>query len=306
MTFNKRLITALAMAAVMTACGTASVDASATESSTSAATVAASESSPQYQLSGALLRAFNKAGGEQVMGPVITNRATIVVNRESTYHQHTAKGTRYGTLISSTRLGGRSWLSPAIPTTTSINNERDALSRYGFKPVLYRSARLTNASQGYKQIMATMLQDGLIIDLRDENAARKYPDPSLPGVKRVRIHVPHYAKYNLYVTDSYHRQQFGKAITAFANEPDPVWVHCTMGQDRTGWFVAMVMFAGGATEKQVYEEFNRTPDPPTWKLTLGLKTIKQKYGTVDNYLRTGLGLSQTTLDKINAKKVSAP
>ena len=125
-------------------------------------------------------------------------------------------------------------------------------------------------------------------------------------MKRVRIHVPHYAKYNLYVTDSYHRQQFGKAITAFANEPDPVWVHCTMGQDRTGWFVAMVMFAGGATEKQVYEEFNRTPNPPTWKLTLGLKTIKQKYGTVDNYLRTGLGLSQTTLNKINAKKVSAP
>ena len=268
----------------------------------SGATVAAA--APEYQWKGAIKSTYIKAGGETKFGRATSSEKKIVVSKRNTYHQHAQKGNDYSTVFWSRYLGSKTWTTPKIPNLNGVNNERNALSRYGFEPVLYRSANLCKSTRGARQLMTTMLHGGKIIDLRGANAARGCPDPNLPGVTEIRIPIAHHADYPRYVTGETEKAQFGKAITAFANEPDPVLVHCTMGQDRTGWFVAMVMFAGGATEAEVYEEFNRTPNPPTQKLTAGLAKIEAEYGSVDNYLRTGLGLTEETLQKINAKKIN--
>lgn len=258
---------------------------------------------PEYYWKGAVKSTYLKAGGETKFGKATSSEKKIQVAGRNTYHQHAQKGDVQSIIFWSTYLGGKTWSTPKIPNLNGVNNERNALSRYGFEPVLYRSAKLCGATRGARQLLSTMLHGGMIIDLRGPTPAKGCPDPDLPGVKEIRISISHHADYPRYVTGKTERTQFGKAITAFANEPDPVLVHCTMGQDRTGWFVAMVMFAGGATEAEVFEEFNRTPNPPTQKLTAGLAKIKSEYGTVDNYLRTGLGLSDATLQKINAKKI---
>lgn len=267
----------------------------------SGATVAAA--APEYSWKGTVKTTYIKAGGEKKFGKATSSQKKIVVSKRNTYHQHAQKGDAYSTIFWSKHLGGKTWTTPKIPNLNGVNNERNALSRYGFEPVLYRSAKLCGATRGARQLMSTMLHGGMIIDLRGSGPAKKCPDPNLPGVKEVRISISHHADYPRYVTGKTEKAQFAKAITAFANEPDPVLVHCTMGQDRTGWFVAMVMFAGGATEAEVFEEFNRTPNPPTQKLTAGLAKIKSEYGSVENYLRTGLGLTDATLQKINAKKI---
>lgn len=255
-----------------------------------------------YTWGGAVGRTYLRAGGEAVLGVAVSAEIKLVVNSRNTYHQHTRKGDAFGTVFWSRYLGGRTWLSPKIPNIRGVENERDALSRYGFAPVLYRSAKLCNVTTGGRQLMTTLLHNGLIIDLRSSGPATSCRDPYLPTVRRVRYSVPAHADYPRYVTGEAERLSFKRAINAFANEPGPVWIHCTAGKDRTGWAVAMIMYAAGATDAEVLEEYKRTANAPVYKLNAGLAKIKSVYGDVDTYLREGLGLTQETLDLIQAKK----
>ncbi len=196
-----------------------------------------------------------------------------------------------------------------------IFNFRDAAASGVLKPgILFRSARLTDATTGNKSstdasMLSVLLKDGIIIDLREKKEVSKAPDAKIPGVSTKNIPATGTGDYTIFVNDASDRKAFGSAITAIANTKGSVLVHCTYGKDRTGWTIAMVMYALGATDKQVMDQYklsNANLPPGGNKVTekmlnAGLDKARAKYGSIDKYLKDGLGLTTATLDALKKK-----
>ena len=246
-------------------------------------------------------------GGAAKLGDPVGVETKLYAYSRNTYHQHTQLGTVYW----DGSQGGKTWLHGSVPSLSGVSAERDALGRYGYRPgMLYRSAKLCNATTNNKRLITAMMHGGIILDLRTSGTCSEPSFPSVVG--KTRISVPSHADYSRYVTGTTERAQFGKALTLIANTPGPVWVHCTAGKDRTGWTVAMTMFALGAKPGVVYEEFLRTSGADEADLVEGLDTIAERYSDgsdtngVDEYLRAILneakpGSADDTIDKLRAK-----
>jgi protein-tyrosine phosphatase len=120
------------------------------------------------------------------------------------------------------------------------------------------------------------------------------------------------------------RAAYGAALRLVASEDAlPLLFHCTAGKDRTGWLAAVLLTALGVDDEQVMRDYLRTAeltreltefavgrlrgqvaDPaavlpmlearPEY-LRAGFAAVAQEYGTFDDYLRDGLGLSDGEL-----------
>lgn len=120
-----------------------------------------------------------------------------------------------------------------------------------------------------------------------------------------------------------------KSLTDSGNLPSVA--HCTGGKDRAGFAAAVTLLALGVPEQTVREDFLKTnaytadkiekymwlirvgsffrTDPEKVRPLLGvepsyidaaLDTMKAEYGSIDNYLREGLGLSDADRAKLRA------
>jgi protein-tyrosine phosphatase len=106
----------------------------------------------------------------------------------------------------------------------------------------------------------------------------------------------------------------------------PALTHCTAGKDRTGWSSAVILSALGVPKKIVVEdylltnEFTKEKNASTLKsveslmadpslllpvlevrpeyIAASFATVKKQYGTFDNYLRKGLGISKAEFAKL--------
>ena len=260
---------------------------------------------------GKIQSTYLAAGGASVLGDPIGVEVKISAYGRNTYHQHTTKGTVYW----DGSQGGKTWLHGQVPALSGVESERDALGRYGYTPgMLWRSAKLCDATTAAKRLITAMLHDvdgnnGLILDLRTSGTCS---EPSFPAtVAKVRVSVPSHADYSRYVTGSTERLAFGRALTEIANAPGSVLVHCTKGKDRTGWTVALVMYALGSETGDVLEEFLRTNDADEADLVEALDTVAERYGVdgntgIDEYLRAILneadpGSADRILEKLRAK-----
>lgn len=250
---------------------------------------------------GKILQTYNAKGGEAVFGAPTSEEIKIRSYSRNTYHKHFINGTVYW----DGSQGGKSWLLNQVPSLSRVNSERDALGPNGFKPgVLFRSAKLCDATINNKRLITAMVHGGTILDLRTSGTCSEPTFPSVVAKKRISI--PSHANYVRYVTGTTERTQFGKVLTFLANTPGPVWVHCTAGKDRTGWVVMMVMYALGADTGDVLEEFLRTKDADEARFFAGLDAIAEKYNVggpegPQIYLRQGLGLSEDTITKLKNK-----
>ena len=260
---------------------------------------------------GKIQSTYLAAGGAATLGDPIGVETKISAYGRNTYHQHTTKGTVYW----DGSQGGKTWLHGAVPSLSGVDSERDALGRYGYTPgMLWRSAKLCGATTAAKRLVTAMLHDvdgnkGTILDLRTSGTCS---EPSFPStVTKVRVSIPSHADYSRYVTGSTERLAFGRALTAIANAPGSVLVHCTKGKDRTGWTVALVMYALGSETGDVLEEFLRTDDADEADLVEALDTVAERYGVdgntgIDEYLRAILneadpGSADATLAKLRVK-----
>jgi protein-tyrosine phosphatase len=240
---------------------------------------------------------WKAAGGTATFGLPLAARVSAKIGSANGYLQRFEKGQ-----VFYSSLGKQTFVYPSTIKLSKVSNERDALARYGFASgVLLRTAKLTKATRLDKLKLATELKGGVIIDLRTPAVIAKSRDPKLPGVAHKNYAISSDAVYSRYVTDGARRTAFAKTLRAAAAAKGSVLIHCTAGKDRTGWAVAMLMYAIGADDSQVMAEYLRTSGTTRATLQRGLDQAITSYGSIDNYLRSGLGLTDADFAALKAK-----
>lgn len=134
-----------------------------------------------------------------------------------------------------------------------------------------------------------------------------------------------------FVTDPKQRKRLGLLLRGIADARGAVIIHCTEGKDRTGWAAALLQSIAGADEEAVMDDYllsnqrradiidqgvakarrsgGRTAaDIARVRLTVaagylgaGLDAMKARYGDLDGYLTSGLGLDRTTIERLRTK-----
>ncbi|MCA9327767.1 tyrosine-protein phosphatase, partial [Candidatus Saccharibacteria bacterium] len=190
-----------------------------------------------------------------------------------------------------------------------VRNFRDAAASSNVlkKGVLYRSGQLSALTPKGADALSSLLgNNGTIIDVRTASQRSGNKDENVAGSKNISIPIDGILDQEPMVTDPKRRTQIAKALRAAANADGPVLIHCVSGKDRTGWLVAMIMYANGATNAQVMDEYMLSKEAfPTgvkqaW-LNSGISAARDKYGSIDGYLKKGLGLSDKDLQKLRQK-----
>lgn len=267
---------------------------------------------------GRIRTTFTDGGGVASLGiPVATE------TKRADYSTYT-QGCTKGRVWYSSADGGK-----AVPLSKTVRlrgarNFRDAASTgagiavtggHLRRHVLYRANKLQRTSAMDRAILLDL---GItqIIDLRRPAVAASEPDPALPGVSGRIVDLfgttsvsDNYAQYRAFVANAYRRARIAEAITAVANADGPVLLHCTYGKDRTGWVVAMIQFALGATKATVMAEWLKsntylgTKTLVSGYLDAGIAEAVKRYGSVEGYLSHGLGLSDSTRSALRARLV---
>jgi protein-tyrosine phosphatase len=195
-----------------------------------------------------------------------------------------------------------------ITSINSVLNIRDASTSSGNvlkEGVLYRSAQLVRLNQKDAKTLKELLANGVIIDLRTDESRASDPDKPVSGVTKANIPIEGLLDTDVMVTDPVRRSQLAKALKTAANANGPVYVHCVAGKDRTGWMVAMIMYAVGANDTQVMREYLKSNEAipggvkPEW-LKSGLQAARSEYGSIKGYLKA-IGLTDGDLSKLKNK-----
>lgn len=132
-----------------------------------------------------------------------------------------------------------------------------------------------------------------------------------------------------FVTSDYARQGLGDVFRELANADEAALYHCTAGKDRTGWISAVLQSIAGVSQADIMANYLATNDytaarlnatvatlPASMKetysalmgvranwLQAGLDQVITSYGSMDNYLKEGLGLDQATIYVLRGKMV---
>jgi protein-tyrosine phosphatase len=136
-----------------------------------------------------------------------------------------------------------------------------------------------------------------------------------------------------FVNNPAQRAHFGELLTSIANTEGPQLIHCTAGKDRTGWSSAILLSIAGVSREDINANYLLTNEyskdsiakttqtiaqqkgqPAAYAygrllgvqqsyLDAGFDEINAEYGSVDNYLTKGLGLSPETITAIKTKLV---
>jgi protein tyrosine/serine phosphatase len=132
-----------------------------------------------------------------------------------------------------------------------------------------------------------------------------------------------------FVSDAGMRGQFGVLFNELASVDAAQLFHCTAGKDRTGWTAAVLQSIAGVDDATIMANYLATNDytaarvaatlkalPPSMAaiyepllgvqasyLQAGLDEVTAQYGSMDNYLKQGLGLSQETIYVLRGKLV---
>jgi protein-tyrosine phosphatase len=143
-------------------------------------------------------------------------------------------------------------------------------------------------------------------------------------------------RFRKFSRDYYHHIAFGQpvrireVITLLSEERNlPALIHCTAGEDRTGFLAALIQLLVGVPYEVVMEDYLRTNDYFGPRLEKFIKvvrvvtlsqaspermrsilmahpeflnevhnTIVKRYGAVETYLREACGIDQDTLQKL--------
>jgi protein-tyrosine phosphatase len=136
-----------------------------------------------------------------------------------------------------------------------------------------------------------------------------------------------------FVTDADVRSELGALLTELAETEGPQLFHCTAGKDRAGWTAALLLSLAGVNRETIYSDYllsneysiksieetralvleHRGPEgaaiiepllvvEPSY-LDAAFAQLETDYGTVHNYLLSGLGLSPQTIASLVVKLI---
>lgn len=132
-----------------------------------------------------------------------------------------------------------------------------------------------------------------------------------------------------FVSDAGMRGQFSVLFNELASADSAALFHCTAGKDRTGWTAAVLLSIAGVDDATIMSNYLATNDYTAARvaatlaampasmaevyapllgveasyLQAGLDEVTAAYGSMDNYLKQGLGLSQETIYVLRGKMV---
>ena len=132
-----------------------------------------------------------------------------------------------------------------------------------------------------------------------------------------------------FVSDAGMRGQFSVLFNELASTDGAALFHCTAGKDRTGWTAAVLLSIAGVDDTTIMSNYLATNDYTAARvaatlaampasmaqvyapllgveasyLQAGLDEVTTEYGSMDNYLKQGLGLSQETIYVLRGKMV---
>lgn len=120
----------------------------------------------------------------------------------------------------------------------------------------------------------------------------------------------------------HHTHRFAEFFQHLLASDEPTVFHCTAGKDRTGFAAALVLHALGATREEVMRDYLLTNErlrPPAgaWRqlppeaaavlwgvqpsfLEAAFAALEREYGSIDGYLREGLGLREFERARLKA------
>jgi len=133
-----------------------------------------------------------------------------------------------------------------------------------------------------------------------------------------------------FVSDAGVRGQFSTLFNELAEVDGAALFHCTAGKDRTGWTAAVLLSIAGVDSATIMSDYLATNQytaarvaatlaamPPAMAaiyapmlgveasfLQASLDQVTAQFGSMDNYLKQGLGLSQETIYVLRGKMVS--
>ncbi|GAA4669255.1 tyrosine-protein phosphatase [Nocardioides nanhaiensis] len=129
------------------------------------------------------------------------------------------------------------------------------------------------------------------------------------------------------------RAAFAALLGRLADGTEPQLFHCTAGKDRTGWAAALVLHVAGVAWAEIERDYLRTNDRSAGTRRKYLGMVREHlgeelvevyervmvadaaylatahdaalaaHGSLEGYLREGLGLSTTELDRLRARLV---
>lgn len=197
------------------------------------------------------------------------------------------------------------------------------VTRWG---TVFRSATLSAAdATGIQELEHLGLHE--VIDFRNTaDIARQGADPVLPGVTEVSdpIGNPDQAwptppndppssgnltedGYRQFVNDPYLRAQFAAALRRLATPGDrPLLLHCTGGDQRTGWMTVTLLRILGVPESVVEQDYLRSPNASAVYLATGDDEVRLQYGTWNDYVSKGLGVSKAEIALLKVQLLTLP
>lgn len=137
--------------------------------------------------------------------------------------------------------------------------------------------------------------------------------------------------YRDLVTLSSAQRSYRRMYLDIARGDVPALIHCTTGKDRTGWAAAALLMFAGATEQDVFDDYMLTNELllPMFEemfvhfeklggdrsLLVPLLGVERKYleaavdealrryGTIDEYFASGLGLDDDSLQELRTRMI---
>ncbi len=203
---------------------------------------------------------------------------------------------------------------------------------------------------------STIMSIGLrtILDLRDPAGSEREPnrlnDPSINQLNvdlTTRVHAELGARWHtlhllsesehlaniraIYASIPIERAEGVKAIfqCLARSEVFPLLVHCSIGKDRTGVVVALLLFALGVPEETIYADYllsndylvalreaaiaepGREHTGPLWEarreyLEGAFSAICDKYGSIESYLQDAIGLTHEMRTELKDRLLHKP